>query len=407
MTDNKITARRVTLAALAALALTGLACSNFILTDEPEVEAPAEMPTAIRLQPTLVPTSAGAASIATVAPPGELLPTAAPADLDLQVEETLLIDLYKRVNPAVVFILVTSNLGDSLGSGFVIDTDGHIVTNHHVVEGAEQIEVAFASGARVYATVVGTDQDADLAVLDVEVPPEQLTVVELGDSDLVQVGQQVVAIGNPFGLAGTMTVGIVSGLGRTLSSDRASGEGRFSAPDIIQTDAAINPGNSGGPLLDLTGKVIGVNRAITSETGVNSGVGFAVAINLVRRIVPDLIANGSFVYPYLGISSADEITLAQQQALGLPQSTGVYIIGVTADGPAAGAGLRAGSRPTEFDGLLAGGDLVTAIDGSPVANFNDLISYLVNHTEVGQTVRLTIIRDGQAVDVDVTLAARP
>jgi 2-alkenal reductase len=339
--------------------------------------------------------------------PAASLPPTLPIGLDLQAEEATLIDLYKRVNPAVVFILVTSNLGDSLGSGFVIDTDGHIVTNHHVVEGAQQIEVDFPSGLKVYGTVLGSDEDADLAVIDVDVPADQLTTVELGDSDLVQVGQRVVAIGNPFGLAGTMTVGIVSGLGRTLSSQRSVGEGRFSAPDIIQTDAAINPGNSGGPLLDLQGRVIGVNRAISSETGVNSGVGFAVAVNLVRRIVPQLIANGQFVYPYLGITSLDEISLAQQEALGLPQSVGVYVTGVTPGGPAAAAGIRPGARATTFEGLLAGGDLIIAIDGNPVTNFNDLISYLVNHTEVGQTVRLTVLRDGQAEEIDLTLAPRP
>jgi 2-alkenal reductase len=405
MTHQSSASGRAIRAALAGLSLAALACSNLLLTQEPPAATLApSLPTPALASPAPALPAASPAP-ATVAPTP--LPTAVPASLGLLAEEEVLIDLYRRVNPAVVFILVTSNLGDSLGSGFVIDTDGHIVTNYHVVEGAEEIEVAFAGGRRAFATVVGTDQDADLAVLDVEVPADQLTVVELGDSDAVVVGQRVVAIGNPFGLAGTMTVGIVSGVGRTLTSERNSGDGRFSAPDIIQTDAAINPGNSGGPLLDLNGRVIGVNRAITSETGVNSGVGFAVAVNLVRRIVPDLIANGRFVYPYLGISSADEITLAQQQALGLPQATGVYIIGVTPGGPAEAAGLRAGTRGTSIDGLQAGGDLIVAIEGQPVANFNDLISYLVKRANVGQTVRLTVIRDGQSTEVPVTLAARP
>jgi S1-C subfamily serine protease len=390
--------RRAAYAALALLALASVGCSELLAT-------PAPLPTPL-VPPTIIVTSAPVAPLPTSAP--ELLaPTSAPLSLDMQTEESALVDLYKRVNPAVAFILVTSNLGESLGSGFVIDGEGDVVTNAHVVENAQQIEVDFPSGVKVYGKVLGSDADADLAVIKVDVPADQLTVVELGDSDAVQVGQRVVAIGNPFGLAGTMTVGIVSGLGRTLTSQRTTGEGRFSAPDVIQTDAAINPGNSGGPLLDLQGRVIGVNRAITSETGVNSGVGFAVAVNLVKRIVPHLIAEGKFIYPYLGISSVDGISLAQQEALGLSQSAGVYLSGVTPDSPAEAAGLRPGTRATTFEGLLAGGDLITAIDGHPVANFNDLISYLVNHTEVGQTVNLTVLRDDQTIEVPLVLGARP
>jgi len=391
--------RRRALTGLAALTLTALACSNLLATPEPPPTGPPPSPTAVA---TGLPAS--------IAPTGQsvyLAPTELPIDFNLAAEEALLIDLYQRVNPAVVFILVTSNLGDSLGSGFVIDAEGHIITNHHVVEGARQIEVDFPSGLKTYARVLGTDQDADIAVVDVDIPPQQLTAIELGDSDAVQVGQRVVAIGNPFGLAGTMTVGIVSGLGRTLSSERNTGDGRFSAPDIIQTDAAINPGNSGGPLLDLQGRVIGVNRAIATDSGVNSGIGFAVAVNTVRRIVPHLIADGRYTYPYLGISSQDEVTLAQQEALGLLRSVGVYVVGVAPDGPAAAAGIRAGFRPTQIDGLLAGGDLIVAIDGRAVVNFNDLISYLVNHSEVGQIVRLTLIRNAETIEVEVPLAARP
>lgn len=403
MKNNRSSARRLVVTGLAALTLAAMACSNLLVAPEPlpTVAAQPAVPPALVI-PTHSPASAAPTGL-----PANVVPTFQPIDVDLAAEEALLIDLYKRVSPAVVFILVTSNLGDSLGSGFVIDAEGRIVTNNHVVEGAREIEVDFPSGLKAYAKVLGTDQDADIAVIDVEVPPEQLTVIELGDSDAVQVGQRAVAIGNPFGLAGTMTVGIVSGLGRTLSSARSSGEGRFSAPDIIQTDAAINPGNSGGPLLDLQGRVIGVNRAITSEAGVNSGVGFAVAVNTVKRVVPHLIAEGHYSYPYLGITSQDNITLAQQDALGLPQSLGVYVSSVAPGGPAALAGVQAGSRPTRVDGLLAGGDLIVAIDEKPVVNFNDLISYLVNHTEVGQTVRLTIVREGKTLEVEVKLTARP
>ncbi len=321
-----------------------------------------------------------------------------------------LIALYHKLDPAVVAIRVLDSQGNvGLGSGFVIDTDGDIVTNAHVVQGATEIEVDFANGTKVRGEVLGTDATADLAVVRVKVPADQLFPVTLGDSDLVQVGERVVAIGNPFGLNGTMTIGIVSGLGRTLTAAQATapGGGSFSAPDIIQTDAAINPGNSGGPLINMRGEVIGVNKALVSETGVNSGIGFAVASNTVRRIAPALIKDGKFIYPYLGITSTDELSLVEVDALKLPRATGVYVTSVTAGGPAEKAGLRVGTQPTSITGLMAGGDLIIAIDGRPVNVFADLLSYLVNHASVGQTVKLTVLRDGAQQDINLTLAARP
>ena len=340
---------------------------------------------------------------------GPVVATAPPVILDPAAEQQLYIDLYNRVNPAVVAIRVVDSAGDmALGSGFVIDAEGHIVTNNHVVEGATEIEVDFSSGLKVRGQLLGADPTADLAVIKVDVPADQLTVVLLGDSDQVQVGQRVIAIGNPFGLNGTMTIGIVSGLGRTLESTvSAPGGGSFSAPDIIQTDAAINPGNSGGPLLNLNGEVIGVNKAIESQTGVNSGIGFSIASNTIKRIAPALISDGKFVYPYLGIGSTDDLTLAEIEALSLSQTTGVYVTVVTAGGPADAAGLRAGDRPTSIEGLSAGGDLIISIDGHSLRTFSDLLSYLVNETSVGQTVTLTILRDGTQQDVAVTLGARP
>jgi len=220
----------------------------------------------------------------------------------------------------------------------------------------------------------------------------------------------VIAIGNPFGLAGTMTLGIVSGLGRTLDSLReAEGVGRFSAPDIIQTDAAINPGNSGGPLINMSGEVIGVNKAIESADGSrsNSGVGFAVASNTVRQIVPYLIRDGRFVYPYLGISSPQEISLSLQEQLGLPAAGGAYVTTVTPDGPAARAGIRADTASDTSRRLNGDGDLIKAIDGRPVIVFADLLSYLVNHTRPGQMVTLTVLREGREMEVQVTLGERP
>jgi 2-alkenal reductase len=323
-------------------------------------------------------------------------------------EEQLLIDLYQRVNPSVVAILVEDQTGGALGTGFVIDTEGHVVTNFHVVEGAQQIEVDFPSGFKTRGQVLGTDADSDLAVIKMDTLPEQLIPVPLGDSDQVQVGQRVVAIGNPFGLSGTMTIGIVSGLGRTLQSVRTTESGAFSAPDIIQTDAAINRGNSGGPLLNLQGEVIGVNKALESETGFNAGIGFAVASNTVKQVVPYLIKDGKFVYPYLGIRALDELSLSAQERLKLPQASGAYVTSVIPGGPSDRGGLVADSTgetcPLECNG---DGDLIIAIDGHAVRVFSNLLSYLVNHTRPGQAVTLTVLRGGEKVDVKVTLGERP
>ncbi len=248
----------------------------------------------------------------------------------------------------------------------------------------------------------------------VTLPEAELVPLQLGDSSRLRVGTPVVAIGNPFGLSSTMTLGIVSGLGRTLDSERASpGGGVFSAADLIQTDAAVNPGNSGGPLLDLQGYVVGVNRAIrstsvtTSGDVVNSGVGFAISVNVIRRVLPSLIEKGAYDYPYIGINGMSEMHLAEQEALGLPQSSGVYIQEITAGSPAEKAGLRAGSRSTTIAGLMAGGDLIVAVNDLPLRNFSDLLSYLVLNTSPGDTVRLTLLRGGEEKEVSLTLAARP
>jgi len=390
-------ALRPILIAATLLALAALACSGV-----PQLIAP---PTAVPLS-TLPPAVIAPPTVA----PGDPTAPIQPVTLDPAAEQQLYIDLYRRVNPAVVAILVfqADGIEMGLGTGFVIDKEGHIVTNNHVVEGGREFEVDFATGLKVRAELLGTDPTSDLAVLQVNVHPDQLSVLPLGDSDQVQVGQRVIAIGNPFGLSGTMTVGIVSGLDRTLSSDvTAPGGGSFSAPDIIQTDAAINPGNSGGPLVNLNGEVIGVNKAIESETGVNSGVGFSIASNTVKKIVPALIEDGKYVYPYLGISSTDDLTLAEIEALDLPRTTGVYVTSVSDGGPAGEAGLRGGTQPTSIEGLRGGGDLIIAIDGKEVKTFAEMLSYLVNETSVGQTVTLTILRDGDQQDIKVILGARP
>ena len=332
-----------------------------------------------------------------------------------------LVDLYDRVNPGVVTIYTfgsprPNSIPLGQGSGFVIDSEGHIVTNQHVVEGAEEIEVDFPSGFKTLALLLGTDPDSDLAVLSVEAPPEELFPIPLGDSDQVRVGEFVVAIGNPFGLSGTMTVGVVSAVGRVLQSERdAPGGGSFSAGDLIQTDAAINPGNSGGPLLNMDGQVIGVNRAISTESftvsgsAANSGVGFAIPVNIVRRVIPALIQSGSYDYPYLGITSLGDgsLNLRQLESLNLPDRTiGVYVTCVVRGGPADRAGL-VGAGACGSPETPPGGDVIIAIDGDTVFSFSDLISYLVTEANVGEQVTLTVLRDGEIVNLSLTLEPRP
>lgn len=332
--------------------------------------------------------------------------------------------LYRNVDPGVVTIWTFATVSGAhetavpigQGSGFVIDRQGHIVTNQHVVADAEEIEVDFPSGTRAWAEVLGTDLDSDLAVLKVDVPADKLFPLPLGDSDQVQVGDTVIAIGNPFGLSGTMTSGIVSAIGRTLDSERASPGGQpFSSGDILQTDAAINPGNSGGPLINLQGEVIGVNRAIRTESftvsgdAANSGVGFAIPVNIIKRVVPSLIEAGHYDYPYLGISSLSQSTLNLNtlEQLDLPADTvGIYVTCVTDGGPADQAGVR-GAGACETGDLLPGGDLIVAIDGHPLETFNDLISYLVSSTEVGQQIVITVVRQEEEVELTLSVGARP
>jgi S1-C subfamily serine protease len=312
--------------------------------------------------------------------------------------------LYQQVSPSVVSINATVSgrmgVGASTGSGFVIDSEGHIVTNNHVVQGANAIEVELFDGTLVPAEVVGLDPDSDLAVLDVDVPAEQLVPVKFGDSDSLAVGESVIAIGSPFGQDWTLTTGIVSGLNRVIR-----GLTSFSIGGVIQTDAAINPGNSGGPLLDLNGHVIGVNSQILTESGSNSGVGFAIPGNLVQRVANELIRDGSVDYSYIGISGAD-VNLALIDALGLPESTrGVVITTVAPNGPADQAGLRAAESMRQ---AVNRHDVITAVDGTRIKSMDDLISYLARYTIPNQTVTLTVLRNGsETVQIPVSLASRP
>ncbi len=367
--------------------------------------------------------------------PKQIVPTPTPLPAEVireaDAEELLLINIYKRVNPSVVHIRVVQRISSEgftfpqipgfpnipqtpedfyqqgTGSGFVLDKEGHIVTNNHVVENAEDVQVTFHDGTTVRAKVIGTDPDSDLAVIKVDVPADMLHSVELGDSDQLEVGQRAMALGNPFGLRGTLTTGIISALGRSLPLGRASVVigARFTIPELIQTDAAINPGNSGGPLLDSQGRVIGVNTAYNPST---SGIGFAVPVNTVKRVVPKLIKDGYYPYPWLGISGTD-LSLDVIEEMKLPVQRGAIILEVTPNSPAEKAGLRGSTKTVKKAGreIRIGGDVVIAIDGQKVAQFEDILVYILRHTEVGQEVNLTIIRDGKEQSVRVKLGERP
>jgi S1-C subfamily serine protease len=373
---------------LVLLALSGLACNLS------ELATLLTTPTPVALTET----AAAVVIVLTPTPlPPELIPQA-------DVEEQLVISIYARVGPAVVCVTAQDQFGGCIGSGFVIDREGHIVTNNHVAEAAPELLITLADEHTVPAQVIGTDPGSDLAVLKIDVPPETLTVAELGTSASLQVGQRAIAIGNPFGLERTVTTGIISSLGRTLTRDDSD----FQLAEVIQTDAAINPGNSGGPLLDSHGRVIGVNTAIRSLTGVNSGVGFAIPVDIVNRVVPELIANGRYRHTWVGVRGRT-ITPEMVRAMNLPVEIGVLIAEVEQGGPADKAGLQGGDRQVVVSGvpMQAGGDIVIAIDGQAVRRFDDLINYLASKTGVGDIVTLTVVRDGQQIDLDLELEERP
>ncbi len=334
-------------------------------------------------------------------------------------EQAVLTNLYRRANPAVVNIAAyggqpglpqatpggSPGAGPSQGSGFVYDQTGHIVTNAHVVNGAAEIEISFTDGSIYEAALVGLDPHSDLAVLKVTQLPAGVTALPLGKMDELAVGQTVVAIGNPFGLEGTLTRGIISALGRTIPALTP-----FSIPHAIQTDAAINPGNSGGPLLDLQGRVIGVNaQGVTSNEGVNSGVSLAIPVDIVQRVVPALIETGRYDWAWLGVTAGDNVTPALARAMNLPVNSGAYVVQVAPGGPADQAGLRGANNRVMVNGrpVEVGGDVITAIGGQPVRSSDDLLTYIAVQTRPGQEVSLTVIRNGASQEVSVRLGARP
>ncbi len=379
------------------------------------------------------------------------VPAAAPIQSgdDVVLTSGTFVNIYERVNPSVVNIQVIGSAplfslpdlpeghppadpgnpddapdapvppqdvpSGGQGSGFIYDSQGHIITNNHVVADADKITVIFFDGTEADATVVGTDPASDLAVIRVEgVDASLLRPVTLGDSDSLRVGEIVSTIGNPFGLDGSMSTGIIAGVGRLLPSGAsAPGGGRFNIPDIIQTDSVINPGNSGGPLLNLKGEVIGVNTAIATN-GFNiqpsfGGVGYVVPSNIVKEVVPELIENGKIAHPWLGIAGGTLLS-AYAEAMNLdPDQRGVLVNEVLKDSPAGKAGLVGSNQEVTIDGFPAqiGGDVITQIDDQPILEFDDLLAYIVRQTKPGQEVTLTILRDGEQMQVEVTMEARP
>jgi S1-C subfamily serine protease len=319
-------------------------------------------------------------------------------------------DLFQKVEKSVVQITDSSEINvfeSRLGSGFVYDDNGHIITNHHVVSGGgNRLDVTFPDGIVYRASLIGSDPSADIAVLYVEeAPKEKLLPLSLADSSKVRVGERVAAIGNPFGLSGSLSNGIISGVGRQIPAEEEEG---FTIPDIIQTDAPINPGNSGGPLLNMRGEVIGINSAIYSTTGQFAGVGFAIPSNTIAQVMPSLITTGSYQHPWLGVAGRD-MTPGIADRLGLDEPRGFLVMDVVAGSPAEKAGIQRGNEDTVIDGIpiKLGGDVIIAVDNNTVRKIDDILAYVEMKKSVGDDLKLTILREGQTMEVIATLAARP
>jgi S1-C subfamily serine protease len=391
---------------LVVLALTLAGCSMPSTISEliGPTSTPVPIPTALP-SPTPVPTEAPAAE-------------APPAVEHLLTLEQEITEVYDSVGLGVVNITNRSYAYDffmrpvpqeGTGSGIIYDKEGHVITNYHVIEDATELLVTLPDETTVEAQVVGADAANDLAVLKIDAAPELLHPVPLGQSSGLRVGQFVIAIGNPFGFERTLTVGVVSALGRVIESPDQSFIG-----EIIQTDAAINPGNSGGPLLDLSGQVIGVNTAIFSPSQASAGIGFAVPVDTVRRVVPELISRGYYPHPWLGLSymwdlNSDRAQVLREAGMDVPVEEGVLLLEIAPNSPAADAGLRGGQEQVRLGRtvILIGGDILTAIDGEPVATGRDLLRFLDTRTEVGQTIQATVWRNGQQVTIPVTLDEQP
>jgi len=366
------------------------------------------------LVPEPTPTPRPAPTPTTRPPTASLAPTAAQVSAN-QLEEQI-IGLYQETGPSVVFISSTviqydmfmqAEPQEGTGSGFVYDRQGHIVTNYHVVADANEVSVTFSDGQSYPAEIVGQDPSTDLAVIRVNAADLPLPLA-VADSDKLRVGQFVIAIGNPFGLESTLTLGIISALGRVIESPN----GRFIG-EAIQTDAAINPGNSGGPMLNLAGEVIGVNSQIISTSGASAGIGFAVSSNTVRRVVPELISRGSYPHPWLGVNilsiTSDVKAALEELGMTIPVDAGVLVTEIVQGSPADNGGVRGGDRYVQVgDSQVAlGGDIIVAVNGVPVASGQDLTTYLDTRTRVGEKVQVTVVRNSRQVQLSVTLEQRP
>jgi S1-C subfamily serine protease len=442
--SRKITTVPGIIAVLALVALT--ACSSVVQFKNPSDPALAANSNntssssaavaAVQAQQPATQTDQTQAATAAPAATQAAAPAAQPVQAQnglLAAYETTLESIYTQVSPSVVSIHVVSQVAatninpfgrgrnngtpstqvsEALGSGFVWDNQGDIVTNNHVVSGATSIDVTFNDGKNVPATVVGTDVYSDLAVIKVKVAASELHPVTMGDAKQIKVGELSIAIGNPYGLQNTMTVGVISGLGRSLpagDSGSATTGPTYTIPDIIQTDTAINPGNSGGVLLNDQSQVLGVTAAIESASNANAGIGFVIPATIVNRVVPSLIKTGTYQHPYLGLSgtslSADINSAMKLSA----DQQGALIESITAGGPADKAGLQSSNNTATINGqqTSVGGDVIIAINGQSIKSMDDLIAYLEDNTSVGQKVTLTILRNAKQTSVEVTLGLRP
>lgn len=401
------------------------------------------LPTITKTKPAPVGTPAAVQRDSSMPATATLVPESSTSSANaagLEAYQAALTGVYDRVNPSVVSIEVLSRvksnipqmelpfefpdlpefslpendgaqeqLRQGVGSGFVWDKEGHIVTNNHVIDGADTIMVTFEEGTSLEGKVLGTDRNSDLAVVKVDKGVVDLKPVELADSNKLKVGSVVMAIGNPFGLEGSFSVGVVSALGRSLAVDGSSSSGSYSIPDVIQTDAPINPGNSGGVLVNANGQVVGVTTAIESPVRANAGVGFAVPSALIQKVVPALIQDGKYSYTYLGFSGGT-LTSDLAKAMDLKATQrGILVNAINPNTPADKGGLKGSDKETEIKGqtIKIGGDIITHIDGQELRRFEDLVSYLAKSTVVGQEVKLDILRDGKEMQLTVRLEARP
>ncbi|MFB3152791.1 MAG: S1C family serine protease [Nitrosopumilaceae archaeon] len=332
---------------------------------------------------------------------GEQTPILTSKDLSLT-------EIFERSEAGVVKVNVIKSEQieglNGVGSGFVFDQSGHIITNHHVIDNSEKIVVTFLDGSSYNANIVGSDPFTDIAVIKVDAEPYLLHPLPVGDSSNLKVGMRVVAIGNPFGLSGSMTAGIVSQLGRLLPSQDTG----FSIPDVIQTDAAINPGNSGGPLLNMKGEVVGINTAIQSAIGEFTGIGFAIPSKTVSKIAPQLIEEGEYHHPWVGISGRD-IHPDLARILNLKDAKGFLIVTVVEGSPADKAGLLGSSKTKEIDGVTyqVGGDVILSVDGKSVRKIDDILIHLQREKSVGDEMVLEILRDGRITNFVILLEERP